>query len=187
MKISSLAPPDEKTEFLHSILYFGVWKNSVFISQSISLRAIHLEQYFNWLLTECNLIKDGDFINLCDHPPLELQSEITSTKGIILSAPVSFQAGQAKDSSEFVTLQPDNIGWEWLKKVLSDELSLPKEVKSDEVLLNSALEVKLLLSWSRLKSDDSTALLDRISNQLRHIETELDYTIMTSLRKYHKG
>ncbi len=58
-------------------------------------------------------------------------------------------------------------------------MTLPSELKASEVLLNSALEVTLMLSWSRLNKDDPTALLDRISNQLRHVETELDYTIHT--------
>ncbi len=58
-------------------------------------------------------------------------------------------------------------------------MTLPSELKASEVLLNSALEVTLFLSWERLRKDDSTALLDRISNQLRHVESELDYTIHT--------
>ena len=36
-----------------------------------------------------------------------------------------------------------------------------------------------MLSWSTNQKDDSTELMDRISNQLRHVDTELDYTIHT--------
>jgi hypothetical protein len=58
-------------------------------------------------------------------------------------------------------------------------MSLPTELRASDVIQNSALEVTLYLSWSKVRKDDSTALLDRISNQLRHVDTELDYTIHT--------
>ncbi len=96
LEISTLAPPDNKSEFLHSILYFGVWKNSIILSQSMSLRAVQFESYLNWLLVECEILSEGDFVTLCDHPPLDLQSEIVNTKGIEFHAPVSFEPIESK-------------------------------------------------------------------------------------------
>ncbi len=182
LEISALSPPDRKTEFLHSILYFGIWKNSVILSQSMSLRSPQFESYLNWILSECNLLGEGDFITLADQPPLALQKEVVNTKGIEFHAPVSFEPIESKiekSETKSVSFKPDNIGWDVLKKILPPEMTLPSQLKSSEVLLNSALEVTLMLSWSRLNRDDPTALLDRISNQLRHVETELDYTIHT--------
>ena len=36
-----------------------------------------------------------------------------------------------------------------------------------------------MLSWSRSYKEDPTKFLDDISNQLRHVDTELDYSIIT--------
>ncbi|HCS28886.1 MAG TPA: hypothetical protein DIW43_15615, partial [Spongiibacteraceae bacterium] len=98
-----------------------------------------------------------------------------NTKGIEFHAPVSFEPIQSKNSQgemKSVSFKPNDIGWEVLKKILPSEMKLPSELKASEVLLNKALEVTLKLSWSRLNKDDPTALLDRISNQLRHVDTE---------------
>ena len=188
LKISTLSPPDN-SEFLHSILYFGIWKNSVILSQSMSLRSAQFESYINWLLTECEILSEGDFVTLCDHPPLDLQSEIVNTKGIEFHAPVSFEPIERKirdTETTSISFKPDNIGWDLLSKILPPEMTLPSELKASEVLLNNALEVRLFLSWGRLGKDDSTVLLDGISNQLRHIDTELDYTIHTRSGKISK-
>lgn len=182
LEISALAPPDRESDFLHSILYFGIWKNSVILSQSMSLRAPHFEEYLNWLLNEAQLLDEGDFVTLSDQPPLNKHKEIVNTKGIEFHAPVSFEPIQEKQKegeTKYISFKPNDIGWEVLRKILPSEMKLPSELKASEVLLNKALEVTLKLSWSRLNKDDPTALLDRISNQLRHVETELDYTIYT--------
>ncbi len=101
LEISALAPPDNRSEFLHSILYFGIWKNSVILSQSMSLRAPQFESYVNWLLTESDLLGEGDFITLADQPPLTLQNEVVNTRGIEFHAPISFEPIEKKgDKSE---------------------------------------------------------------------------------------
>jgi hypothetical protein len=184
LRISTLAPPDKHSEFLHSILYFGLWKNSVILSQSASLRSPQFENYINWLLRDCNLLMEGDFVTLADHPPLEKTEEILNTKGIEFHAPVSLfpiETTRAEKTTRIETLRykPENIGWELLQSILPPEMSLPTELRASDVIQNSALEVTLYLSWSKVRKDDSTALLDRISNQLRHVDTELDYTIHT--------
>ena len=186
LEISALAPPDSKSEFLHSILYFAIWNNSVILSQSMSLRSVQFESYLNWLLSECNLFGEGDFITLADQPPLSKQKQVVNTKGIEFHAPVSFEPIEGKSNiseTKSVSFKPDNIGWDLLQKILPSEMTLPKELKASEILLNSALEVTLMLSWSRLRKDDPTELLDKISNQLRHVESELDYTIHTKSGK----
>lgn len=155
----------------------------------MSLRSAQFESYINWLLTECEILSKGDYITLCDHPPLDLQSEIVNTKGIEFHAPVSFEPIERKikdTETTSISFKPDNIGWELLSKILPPEMTLPSELKASEVLLNNALEVRLFLSWGRTRKDDSTVLLDRISNQLRHIDTELDYTIHTRSGKISK-
>jgi hypothetical protein len=181
-EISALAPPDKQSEFLHSILYFGVWRNSVFLSQALSLRSAQLEIYLNWLLSECKLLEEGDFVSLVDHPPAEARKKIVNTRGIEFHAPVTLGSNQKANEradAKAVTFKPQGLGWEALKKILPAEMSLPNTLGMKDIVLGSSLEVTLTLSWSRLGKSDPTSLLDTISNQLRHVDTELDYTIRT--------
>jgi len=192
LTISALAPPDRKSEFLHSILYFGIWKNSVILSQSMALRSPQFEAHINWLLLDCGLLGGGDFVSLCDLPPVEAKKEIANTKEIEFHAPVTLdpieKSVKTGDISEVRTIgfRPDAVGWELLRKILPSELSLPRELNATDVILNSSLEVTLSLSWTRTRKDDSTALLDTIANQLRHVDTELDYVIHTRSGKITK-
>lgn len=148
----------------------------------MSLRAQQFEAYLNWILSNSGMLDDNDFVSLCDQPPLDLQKDIVNTKNIEFHAPVSFEPiGRSKNNGDTksVAFRPSDIGWDVLKKILPPEMTLPKKLQANEVMLNKALEVTLKLSWSRLDRSDPTYLLDRISNQLRHVDTELDYTIET--------
>ncbi|MCQ3828761.1 hypothetical protein HXX02_04845 [Microbulbifer elongatus] len=185
LKISALAPPDKKSDFLHSILYFGIWKNSVILSQSMALRAPQFEAYINWLLAECNLITEENFITLSDLPPIKIAKKISNTKEIEFFAPIKLDPiekefkNNASQEVKTIGFRPSAIGWDVLKKILPSEMTLPKELDVKDVIMNSALEVTLRLSWSRVRHDDPTKFLDQIANQLRHVETEVDYAIHT--------
>lgn len=182
LEISTLAPPDKQSEFLHSILYFGIWRNSIFMSQALSLRSAQFETYINWLLSECKLLEEGDYISLADHPPAKARQEIVNTKGIEFSAPVTLGSDQRAESvsdAKAISFRPEGSGWEALKKILPAELALPSALNMKDIVQGSSLEVTLTLSWSRLRKSDPTSLLDTISNQLRHVDTELDYKIRT--------
>lgn len=185
LEITTLKPTGDQ-DFLHSILYFGVFGNSVILSQSMTLRSKQFEDYLNWLLAETAQIAEDDFVMLCDNPPLSAKKKIVNTKSIELKAPVDFTPVSASEKTKTVLFSPSNVGWEWLKAILPPEMTLPTELKASEVLNNSQLDVKLLVSWRRQAKDDSTALLDRISNQLRHVDTELDYTINTASGKIER-
>ena len=53
LDVRQVAPPEvdgQRTEFLESILYFGVRGNHVVLLQSAALRARAFEAYLNWLL-----------------------------------------------------------------------------------------------------------------------------------------
>ena len=189
LKVSALAPPNKESEFLHSILYFCVWNNSVILSQSMSLRAQQFEQYLNWIISESKLFGDGDFLTLADQPPLGIEKDILSTKAIEFNAPINLESSGSntkKSETKSVTYKPKGVGWDILKELLPPEMSFPRNLNASQIIKDEALEVKLMLSWSRQKKDDPTALLDQISNQLRHIETEVDYAIHTRSGKISK-
>lgn len=179
--LSSL-PPEAGKEFVHSLLYFGIYGNHVIISQSMSLRVQQFEAHLNWFLS--GHMDEGDYVILADHPPLARSAEVARTKGIQLTAPVSFEAVKASTSGTEIEeekrlmVKPAGDAWEALKRILPDCV-LPASLEFDEIIRTKSLEVKLLLSWKSLRKDDPTHLLDQISNELRHVDDEVDYTIFT--------
>lgn len=180
LEITALKPEKGK-DFLHSILYYGIYKNSVILSQAMTLRAKQFEEYLNWLLRETKVISDDNYIYLCDYPPAEMQGRISSAKKIEFKAPVDFTPveGKNKGSNQSLSYEAGNLGWDLLQKILPAEYRLPSVFKAKDILEESNLNVTLLVSWTRQKANDSTSLLDGISNSLRHVESEIDYTIHT--------
>lgn len=179
LELSSLAPPDNKSEFLQNILYFGTIGNSVIISQSLSLRSQQLEDYLNWLLTDTKLLKDGQLVQLSDHPPLDKDKAITTAKHIEFNAPVALTPVAPPGAQEVSYYKPDDVGWELLKKLLPTDFKLPGKLKASDIVGTGELNVSLKLSWARDNKKDSTGFMDSISNALRHIDDEVDYSIMT--------
>jgi len=197
LTLSAISPPNKKSEFLHSILYFGVKGNAVVLSQSMSLRSLQLEDYINWLLRSCGLIQEEDYIILSDQPPLDKRKKIHSTKGIELHSPVDLKpskpvsivqdrkgkSNQEVTDTKSISLSPSGLGWDALKKILPSEISLPASINADDIISNRSLEVKVMLTWSKTFKDDPTKFLDDISNQLRHVDSEVDYSIITKSGK----
>ena len=182
LELSSI-PPGKNQEFLHSILYFGIRGNSLILSQSLTLRSLQFEDYVNWLLRETNLLSDTDYVAFCDQPPLDIEKQLLSTKGIEIMSPVDFAPSKASaklnTTTKGISLKPKGLGWDIIKKALPKEIVLPTELAEKELIHDQSLEVTVYLSWSRTGKNDSTAMLDGISNQLRHVDTSLDYTIHT--------
>ena len=197
LKLTAISPPDKKSEFLHGILYFGVKGNAVIMSQSMSLKSLQLEDYINWLLHTSELIHEEDYVILSDQPPLDKRKKVRSTKGIEFHSPIDLKPSKAlqavsdksgKEAKEItdtksISLSPSGIGWDALKRFLPPEISLPDHINADDVISKRSLEVKILLTWSRTCKDDPTKFLDDISNQLRHVDTEVDYSIITKSGK----
>lgn len=186
LELSSIAPPDNKMEFLHSILYFGIKGNAVILAQSTSLKALQFEEYINWMLREVGVLSDKDFVALCDQPPIEKDEELGNTKGIEIKAPVYLSPSKtppARQSeitdTKSISLKPSGSAWEALRTLLPAEINLPSKLSSSDIVRERSLEVRLFLTWSNNQKDDSTDLMDGISNQLRHVDSELDYTIHT--------
>src|SRR5690606_10092811 len=195
LSLKSVAPADKQTEFLHSILYFGIKENSVILSQSMSLRSLQFEDHINWLLRSCGELSDSDFVALNDQPPLAKAKEIKNAKGVEFKAPVDLTpspAGKGKPKGDAddqikgaksVTVVPSGNAWDYLKLILPPEFQMPKQFQADDIIQKRSLEIKLVLTWDKVYQKDSTDFMDAFSNQLRHVDTELDYTILTKSGK----
>ena len=187
--LDSVSPADKLSEFLHSIMYFGIRKNSVILSQSMSLRSLQFEDYINWLLRETGELKGDDFVALNDQPPADKAKQIKNTKGVTFVAPVDLKPSEAPSRSntassevtgtKSISITPSGNMWESLQAFLPPEVKLPSKMKSNDIIQKRSLEVTVTLSWNRTYQNDPTDFMDSFSNQLRHVESELDYTIHT--------
>lgn len=188
LALDSVAPANKKAEFLHSILYFGIRHNAVILSQSITLKSLQFESYLNWILRECGELTNEDFVALNDQPPANKKEALKNAKGVTLSAPVeltSLQESQTKSTgtdvtgTNSITMTPSGKLWDKVKDFFPSEVKMPKGFDVDDVVRERSLEIKLTLSWNRTYEEDSTDFMDNIANQLRHVDTELDYSINT--------
>lgn len=189
LALDSVSPADDMSEFLHSIMYFGIRKNSVILSQSMSLRSLQFEDYINWLLREAGEIKGDDFVALNDQLPADKAKQIKNTKGVTLISPVDLKPSSVPGKStvtasevkgtKSISVTPSGNAWDYLKMFLPPEVKLPSKMESNDIIQRRSLEVTVTLSWNRTYKDDPTDFMDNFSNQLRHVESELDYTIHT--------
>ncbi len=188
--VKTIAPRGKNAEFLDSIMFFGASGNNLILSQTASMKALQLETYINSACTELGIFKDAQFVTLCDCPPLEKQTQLGDTRSIELKRPVELaesvspKAEPVKESAQIqdtksIMVTPKGLGWETLKNFLPDSINLPNGLSMDQIVQDQTLEVSMLLKWSRLNPNSSTSALDLISNQLRHVDEELDYTIKT--------
>lgn len=189
LTLDSVSPADKLSEFLHSIMYFGMRKNSVILSQSMSLRSLQFEDYINWLLREAGEISSEDFVALNDQPPADKAKEIKNSKGVTFVSPVDLKSSAAPKRSntaasevkgtKSISVTPSGNAWDYLKMVLPPEFKFPTKLESNDIIQKRSLEVTVTLSWDRTYKEDPTDFMDNFSNQLRHVESELDYTIHT--------
>lgn len=94
LDLKLMKPLGKQSEFIHSILYFGVFQNHVAIAQAMSLRTRQLEDYLTWLLREAKLLTEDQWITLDDQPDPQSVQKIDGAKGVTMSAPVEFSTGQ---------------------------------------------------------------------------------------------
>ena len=130
-----------------------------------------------------------DFVALNDQPPADKAKQIKNSKGVTFVAPVDLKSSEAPSQSKTTTsevkgtksisLTPSGNAWDYLKMLLPPEVKLPTKMVSNDIIQRRSLEVTVTLSWSRTYQDDPTEFMDSFSNQLRHVESEVDYTIHT--------
>tara|TARA_A100001391_G_C5000686_1_gene260676 strand:+ start:27 stop:956 length:930 start_codon:yes stop_codon:yes gene_type:complete len=185
------------SELLESTLYFAISEDHLVISQTSSLRASALESHLNWFLHETGLIPDDAFIFIADTIPASVVNDVRSSKAVELSSnikfettgengekiivekpnPVSAKLGTTTDTKS-ILFTPFGNAWDALQKLIP-ELDLQDQLSPDELASGRELKVKLLLSWKRAGRDQPSQMLDQIANQLRHVETEAEYAIVT--------
>ena len=184
--VSALRPEGQK-EFLSGSVYFAVYKNHMVLTSSRGFGSQELEGYLNWLLVEkAKVLPKENAVQLDDHIPDSTKAKMKGVKDITFSAPVHWTVnvggpGQAPSTSSAVSVSPKAGEGPWgaFQAFLGKAVKLPSKVKLSDVTETPEIQVKLVVSWKPKHGEDDISILDGIASNLRHIDDEIDYTVLT--------
>ena len=181
LDVQQVAPPEingQRTEFLESILYFGIRGNHIVILQSAALRARALETYLNWLLSQDhNPLGEGNGLFLSDEPSNQIRRKVKATgvKSARLAFPLRAEATetgldvgeQARGRARF---SPTGSA----SNILSDLLGVHwfRDLRLDDSLDDSRLKVVVEVTYDRHTTDSGQGLLDGIALSFRNLDEE---------------
>lgn len=193
LSLAQIAPPASKdgkrSEFLDSILYFGVFGNHVVILQSASLRTRELEKHLNWFFRQCNLFNSEQAVSLDQQLTDEAKDRILNapTKRLKVGAPfdpaaeevnsedVQSQNAPSAPETKRISFHRTGPGWNVLKALGFTEGSIGEQLEQD---LNdsSNLEIKVEISYKHSPKGETQRLMNGLTKALRHTELE-DYEV----------
>ena len=181
LDVRQVAPPEvdgQRTEFLESILYFGVRGNHVVLLQSTALRARAFEAYLNWLLgMQTNLLDGENGVFLADEPSNQVREQVRArgAKLARLTLPLETQSeAQEIDASatrrEMTRFQPVGRAFD----VLSDLLGRNwfTDLDLSDSLDDSRLKVVVEVTYDRRTTDTGQDFLDSIAMSFRHLDED---------------
>lgn len=180
------------SDFVNSMLYFGVKGNEVVVMPSSALTMLSLERYLGWLLFDKKLIpEDAKFALIKTFTPnvdeLIRQHPVRSVQigAPILNESSSFvNEGEKKGESskdnvtvkDGVSVNVDSLGAKILKILLREGNSQDSWV--NDLSDQSNLQAKLVISYSRKTDPAGRKLMNVIGSSLRNIDdSELILTL----------
>lgn len=180
LDVQQISPPPmngKRSEFLDSILYFGILGNHVILLQSMALGSADLEEHLNWLLREATVIPDTQRVELIAAAKPDIRDAIAKKpiKSVKFGSPfleLDQALSNARPPSKVMTrLGVDGIGPAIMRAILGDEGFA--KLKLDEVTQqDSNLKVVLEISYDRTTDADGQKALHSIARALRHIDSE---------------
>ena len=179
LDVQQVAPPEingQRTEFLESILYFGIRGNHIVVLQSTALRARALEAYLNWLLSQDqNPLGENNGLFLSDEPSNHVRRQVQATgvKAARLAFPLEAEAREdGHDVDEPVRgrarFRPTGSAF----NVLSDLLGVNwfRDLRLEDSLDDSRLKVVVEVTYDRRTTDSGQGLLDGIAMSFRNLD-----------------
>lgn len=156
------------SDFVNSMLYFGIKGNEVVImpSQAINVRA--LENYLTWLLGEkLNIISNESKFALNKNIPRAVEEQIRSSP--VRSIEIGSVLSGASDdgSEEFVSSESFSINAKSLLRVLGAKLKdeLPFSISDD-----SNIRAKIVISYFRKTNDAGQNFMNHLGTTLRNLD-----------------
>lgn len=160
----------KNSDFVNSMLYFGVKGNEVVVmpSQSINVRA--LENYLSWLLGEkLSLISNDSKFCLNKNIPKKVEEKIklSPVKSIEIGAGISNSSDREDaDSDEFISKESfniGNIGKSLLQVFFKDQLPI-------SVTDESNIRAKLVITYKRKTNEIGQKFMNRLGSTLRNLD-----------------
>lgn len=166
-------------EFIDSILYFGVFGNSIVVMQSKSLTTRELEIHLKWLLgTLTKSIPTECILKVSDKPKEEIIEEVLKrpVKSVSVGAPVS-AVNDMSQGSNTPSWVPAGTASDILKAMLSEQWEkFISSSKLEDCLDDANLEVKLTITYKRKTSESGERMLRNLVDATRHYPDE-DVTV----------
>lgn len=156
------------SDFVNSMLYFGVKGNEVVImpSQAINVRA--LENYLTWLLGEkLDLISNESKFALNKNIPRAVEEQIRSSPVRSIEIGSVLSGTSDDDSEEFVSSESFSINAKSLLGVLGAKLKdeLPFSISDD-----SNIRAKIVISYFRKTNDAGQNFMNHLGTTLRNLD-----------------
>ena len=156
------------SDFVNSMLYFGVKGNEIVImpSQAINVRA--LENYLTWLLGEkLNLISNESKFALNKNIPRAVEEQIRSSPVRSIEIGSVLSGASDDDSEEFVSSESFSINAKSLLRVLGAKLKdeLPFSISDD-----SNIRAKIVISYFRKTNDAGQNFMNHLGTTLRNLD-----------------
>ncbi|WP_337135944.1 hypothetical protein [Proteus terrae] len=165
-------------EFIDSILYFGVFGNSIVVMQSRALTTRELETHLRWLLgTLTSNIDDGGILMIRDKPKEEIIEKVMARpiKSVSVGAPI--EAVNTIDKGGKQSFSPSGTGADVIKAMLAEKWdNFMKGIKLTDCLDDANLEVKLVFTYKRKTTENGERVLRKIADSTRHYPDE-DVTV----------
>jgi len=169
------------TEFLDSMLYFGVLGNHVVILGSQSLRSKELENHLNWFLKD-HTKQLTTLVYLSDKPTIAAIKQIEKhpAKSVKLGSDLEYEAIEIEpqyEEYEQKINETNRISWS-PKSIGAEILSFLKEtgridqLKFDDSFDYKNLHMTLELTYNRTTSKKGQKALDTIATSLRHFDKD---------------
>ena len=191
LNIEALSPVDKDSQFLDGILYFGVYKNSLILSQSQALKVQQLENYLNWILAKHDEAVEEEFIILSPPVKKAIADDLMGAKGIEFTAPAyaepvrqtALNVEQNANVAARIKSLKINLkgkGAEIIDLIIGNS-EWAKELSSAMMQDKDSLDVKVYVSLptgTRIKNQVNA--ISKVANAMRHVDEQFDYKINTT-------
>lgn len=178
--VAQVSPPElpdkKRTEFLDSILYFGVRGNHVVLMQSSGLKGKQLEVYLNWFLSACGVLSNTNRVELVDHPPRITADQLASqpVKRVSYTSAMAhetlsetIQSAAETKTNKKLRLTPVGRAIDILKAAIG--VNEFEKLRLDKAL-DGNLQVALEVTYQRTTTTEGQKIINEIARALRNVD-----------------
>lgn len=167
----------KSTEFLESMLYFGVMGNHMVVMGTKSLSARELERHLSWYLNSLTCQLENQAVILSDRPTANAvkQLEKASAKSVHIGSDIVYE--QKIEQYEYDVSESKSVRWtpaglgSKIVECLKDNGYIGN-FNFNESLDDANLQVSIEFKYNRKTTKTGQKVLDQLSTSLRHLDKE---------------